>query len=147
MSAVTSLPTATVTFDDDLVLVPDGEYELAVVEWETKKIFKSEKLYLKFRVVTPGEYFGRVIPMYFNVEIVGKPSKNGHFKVRGKGDFARMFAEVFGWSGRPDRLPMSRLENRVLVGAVRTVTKGRDQRDIPKPCRYSVVDRILRVQA
>ena len=132
-----------IIIDEEAVRIPDGQYEVRLTDWQTRKIFQASKLYLNFSIVTPGPHFGKHIYRYFNVTIVGKPGRRGAFKAGLKSDFLRLFADILGWSGRPDRIPMSKLEDNVLVVQTRTVTRGSRQEALPEPCQYSVVDKVM----
>ena len=142
-----ALSGGTVSLTDELTYVPDDEYDLSFIDWETKVMFKrSKKLYLHFQITSLGEHFEKPLVMYFNAFFDGGPRKRGNFKVGPKSDFARMFANVFQWNGRLDRVPMSKLKDVILVGRTRTVSIDRRQETIPVPCHYSVVDRIISVK-
>ncbi|HJS89377.1 MAG TPA: hypothetical protein VJ738_05365 [Steroidobacteraceae bacterium] len=133
---------------EPLELVPPGEYDLRFLYHETKRIFDRPKLFLWFSIITFGDHFEKRIPRYYGAtRLIGKPGKGGRFKVGRKGDFLREFMTLFPVNAnRLDRLPMSRYENVIIVGKVRTVERGRNQRPIPPEAQYSVVDQLLRVK-
>lgn len=129
-------------------LVPPGEYDLRFLYHETKRIFDRPKLFLWFSIVTFGDHFEKRVPRYYGAtRLIGPKGKGGRFKVGHKSDFLREFMTLFPVPAkRLDRLPMSQFENVMIVGHVRTVERGYNQRPIPENARYSVVDQLLRVR-
>ena len=136
------------TCTEELPLLPDGEYEVVYSHHETwKYLGKAPKVTFWFKVVSIGDYFGVLLPRYFNVNrIVGKPAKYGRFKAGRTSDFLLEFCNLFPRKiSRLDRIPLSLLEKEVLVVLTRTVTKNREQRHLPEVLKYSVIDRWLRI--
>ncbi len=148
MSALkNALPDAFV--DDDLPpLVKQGVYELAFVEYRTAIMFrnKAHKLIMTFRIVSMGEFFGLLLPRYYNVKkVIGKPQRSGRFKCGKKGDFLRDYLTLFPHKEpRLDRVPMSAYENVIIEGKIKTVTESR-RKAIPKPLQYSCISELRRV--
>jgi hypothetical protein len=132
--------------DDQLTQIPEGDYVLRFEFHETKRIFKSEKIYLHFRIMNMGQHFEKPITGYYNCSIIGKPGKDGRFKAGWKSNLMR---EIVGLTGqlpkRTDRLRLSPLKTMLVLGRVENVTKTSAQRDIPEPLRYSIVRQLLRV--
>lgn len=129
-------------------LIPSEKYEFVFEYYETSKLLggRALKLTLWFKVITPGKSFELVIPRYYNVlRIIGKPGKNGNFKVGWNSNFTREFSDLFGAPSRPDRMPMSNFKNKIIVGETRVVSIGYQQRKIHKELRYSVIKRLLKV--
>jgi hypothetical protein len=71
--------------------------------------------------------------------VFGRPGKHGRFKVGNSSKFLREYATLFHSVGRLDRIPMSRFGQHIIVGKVRTVTMGGDQKRIPGAMQYSVI--------
>jgi hypothetical protein len=130
-------------------LISDGIYLLAFSHYETVYQFRSYKLVLHFRVVTPGPALGAHLCRYYAVRSVATKSrqKGGQFKVGQKSDFYREFCRVFGAPARPDRITPMSYRNTVVLGEVVTVTRGHDQQSIPEGAQYSKVSRLLRLEA
>lgn len=130
-------------------LIPEGIYLLAFNHHETVFQFRSYKLVLHFRVVTPGPAFGVRLCRYYAVRSVATKSrqKGGQFKVGQKSDFFREFCRVFGAPARADRITPATYRNTVVLGEVVTVTRGHDQQTIPDGARYSKVSRLIRLEA
>src|SRR5947209_2097019 len=65
-------------------LIDEGEYDLHFLHHETQVLCggKAPKVALRFRIVTPGSFFGMIVPRYYNVRaIAGRPRKGGKFQV------------------------------------------------------------------
>ena len=133
---------------DELPLVKQGIYKIVFVSYETAKLFngKSLKLILWFRIVSEGEYFGIILPRYYNVKrIIGQPMKNGNFSITRNSNFVREYVDLFGLPHRLDRIPMTAFKNVIFKAATRTVTSGFNQKKIHKSLQYSVISELLEV--
>jgi hypothetical protein len=137
------------TSEDLLPKIKPGTYDLAFIEYETVRMFKgrAHKIVLWFRIVTMGEYFGAVLPRYYNVERVGKRrAKNGNFKAGLKGDFLREYCTLFpNLIQRRDRIPMSPFRQSIILGKIGTCKKARG-REIPIELQYSRIEQLLKVK-
>ena len=76
----------------------------------------------------------------------GRPGRNGDFEVSKKSNFLRDFYLICpGYPPqRLDRIPMSRFEGLTVLGKVKTVTRGFNQKEIPEPLQYSIISEIYR---
>ncbi|TNC82774.1 MAG: hypothetical protein C9356_02580 [Oleiphilus sp.] len=130
---------------DELPLLPPGEYEVGFDCYETRFLHRGHKLVLWFKVATMGEHFGKRLPRYYNISrMLGKAGKNGKFRAGRKSDFVREFYSVIPKQiGRLDRIPMTALNNVLVRAKVKTVTNGYDQRPIPEPLQYSVIEELV----
>ncbi|MEE4381988.1 MAG: hypothetical protein V2J02_08340 [Pseudomonadales bacterium] len=131
---------------DPLVLVPPGEYELVFKGWRTLLLFNRQpKVKVDFTILDPGPYQGLLLTRWYNARsLVGKPRNRGRFKHSRSSDILREFCAVVGRPVRYDRLPLSVLSGRVVVGQVATVEKDRNQQSIPDGATYSTIRRLIR---
>ena len=127
--------------DDGYVLVPEGRYTLSLIGWFTGKFFaRQPKVALIFKIVDQGEYFGAEVRRWYNIQrCIGKPGKNGRFKVVRGSDLLADFIRLVGLTTRRDRLALSKLQSVAITADVETVVRNRKQGEIPTPLRYSVV--------
>ena len=136
-----------VIIDDDLPLVPPGEYCLQFVSYSTWLMFgRNPKLILEFVITDSEIYQGIKLNKYYNVKkLKGKRGRNGSFIASRKSNFMREFFRVCPAypPKRLDRIPMSRLEGITILGNVKTVTKGYNQKDIPESLQYSIIAEIF----
>lgn len=130
--------------DEKTPLVNPGIYRLAYQRHETKSMFrgKAPKLYLHFNIIDNGPAFGCELCAYYNVRwINGKKWKVG-FKSNFLRDYVRLFGEV---PDRLDRIPMTNFKNCIIRGRIKTVERGANQKEIPKPLQYSVIEELIEV--
>lgn len=131
---------------DDRLLIPEGQYEAVYHHHETSYSFgRAPKLYVHFTVITPGEAFGKIIWIAFNVKgLRGKPRRGGGVIV---GRHHRLLKDLARLNGvttrRPDRLSITMLANKPIAVRVRTVKKDYRQGDLPEWLRYSVIDELI----
>lgn len=134
--------------DDDLPpRIPPGEYAVQMKTFKTAMMFgKAPKLIIDFVIVEQCDYFGLVLPKYYNVKrLIGRPQEGGRFKAGATGDFARDYFDLMQMSYRRlDRLPMSVMEGITFLAKVSTVKRARD-RDIPEALQYSKIERLIKV--
>jgi hypothetical protein len=130
-------------------LIPPGIYDLKFLYHETKRVFDRPKVFLWFAVMSFGDHFEKRIPRYYGAtKLIGQKGKHGRFKIGHKSDFRREFCTLFSANVRRlDRMPMSEFQNVLLVGRVRTVSRGYNQRPIPPHAQYSVIDELLGLKA
>lgn len=139
---------------DAAPLVPAGEYVGQFTHSETAVLFKTKrfpgapKLFLHFRLVEIGPHNGTVLYRPYNVAaLIGTPGRGGRFRASRRSDLVHELAIVYGRAFRPDRInlqPLSRVLVRLLV---RVVERDREQREIPEPLRYSVIQRLIGLEA
>lgn len=129
-------------------LVPDGKYQAVLVRHETAFVFKTAKVFLWFRIIEPGEHYGKELYRPYRVKrLIGKPGKNGSFRLAPGSDLFSMLVRVLDMSKRavrPDRISLRALRHGVLEIKTRTVTKDYQQREAVEWLRYSVVDDVTR---
>lgn len=129
-------------------LVPPGEYDLRFDHHETLILFgRASKLVLWFKIITFGDHFETKIARFYNIKrIIGRPGRNGRFKVGFNSDFMREYGRLFRPPRRLDRIAMSRFETVILIGKAKTVTRGHDQSEIPEAMQYSVLEELVGVR-
>lgn len=130
-------------------LVPPGVYELRFDWHETAVMFgRAPKLVLWFTIISFGPYFDIVkLPRFYNIrKVIGRPARNGRFKAGHKSNFCREYYRLFRPPTRLDRIPMTPFERHIILGRVRTVTKGSDQKEIPDGLQYSVLEELVGIK-
>lgn len=134
---------------DKPALIPPGEYQLRFTHWQTAILWgRSHKVILHCIVCDLGPHFGVKLRRFYNVEkIIGRPCKDGRFKVGWNHDLVREYAQLLPMPHRLDRLNLERLESLLIVGRVETTTTTARQKRLPDALHYSVVRELLRVEA
>ena len=126
------------------VLISPGTYEAVMIDWKVNHsgYFKKHSLLMHFRIVEVGEFYGVVLPAWFNVQ----SSKGKSIKAGWRSDFLRMYQECFNTRlDRRDRIPMHRFENVALMVEVETISKDSKGYSLGKINQYSRVRRCLPV--
>jgi len=121
-----------------LPLVPDAVYEVIFTRAERGRFKRRERTFLWFRIIQPGEFFGKDLYLVC-------PHPTGGGRVFGLG--SKMVQAVTVALGqrpkRRDRLSTRMFKNKVFRGQTRTVSKDADERERPAEDWYSVIDQLL----
>jgi len=129
-------------------LLPDGKYLVNYMHHETKKVFRTSKVFVHFKIVEPGEYMGvHLFRAYRVSEIIGKEGKNGRFRLISRTDLFLTLCNLSNKKLRPDQISIRPLKNSIILASVRTVIKDYNQRALAECLRYSVVDELISIEA
>jgi hypothetical protein len=119
--------------------VPDGIYEVGFVRPEEKMLWGRKKVFLYFRIIQTGDFFGLVLFM-----AVTFPT-NGRFALSSK--YLQQWSLAAGKRPtRRDRLSTKVFRNKTFLARVRTVTKDSDGEKRCATAQYSVIDKLIKVQ-
>lgn len=132
--------------DDKSVWIPEGIYELAFVNYETRIIF-GRKVILWFSVVKPEEYGGVIVPCYYNVnKHIGPQMEGGKFEVGRNRKFVRDYLNIFKDIEDPSDIDIENYHGKIVIGRVITVKQGSQKEKIPKCLQYSRVSEIIELK-
>jgi len=119
--------------------IPDGEYDAIFVKAESNGMWRQQKVYLWFQVISPGQWVGHKFFAACNI-----PS-NGKFTASHK--FWKWWVRAAGRRPhRGDRMSTQVFRNKVFRVLMRKVLKTAQQRDRTPAQQYSVVDDLLGIQ-
>ena len=143
-----------VALDDILVdgkvwpCIPSQIYQAVYTHHETTKVFNTPKVFVHFRIVEPGPYFGVHLYRAFRVaDFVGKPGRNGRFRLKKRSELYLTMCWLYEWRKmRPDRVSLRDLKSVVLRVTTRTVKRDYKQRPLPEALRYSVIYEIKGIE-
>jgi hypothetical protein len=124
------------------LLVPDSDYQIGFVRAERGHFENRQRIFLWFRIITPGEQFG--IELYL---VCPCPANGG--KIFGLGS-KLVAAATVALGQRPkrrDRLSTRTFAGKVFLARTRTVTRDHKGKERPREDHYSVLDELLRVEA
>ena len=125
--------------------LPDGEYEVQYMYWETVKQQHGGKAIVHFAIVSE-DCAGIEILRYYNVrELVGPPKKSGKFKVGDRCDLVREYRRLLGDPDRLDRISLNRYRNKRIIVSVRQVSSDWKENTLPESAFYSVIGELLRI--
>ncbi|HKQ22896.1 MAG TPA: hypothetical protein VJT81_00455 [Burkholderiales bacterium] len=154
---MSALPKLAVVSNDDIqidygteVLIPDATYEVVYQGHKTALVFgKHPSVSLRFRIITPGEYFGKEIARHYRVaKLKGEPRENGAFTLRRNSLLFLELVRLSDFKQKPSRISLSVLRGCAFEVSTRTVKKSwHKQTKLPIWLQYSVVDRIRKQTA
>lgn len=127
--------------DESWPLIPEGIYQVSCVHIEkAASHFKALKMFLHFKIVTPGQYMGTELFMAMNL-INTKTNKPFKQVPRGSKYFEQwVLANNNIFPMRNDRMSSKIFLNGVFEAVVRTVKpKFQDGTDKPDSFHYSIV--------
>jgi hypothetical protein len=130
-------------------LIPPGEYRLRFLHWHTGVYFgRAAKVTAWFSVMDQGVAFQARLPRHYNVrKLKGKQGRNGGFVAGWHSDLMREYATLAGMSNRNDRIVLARFSSLLLIGKVETVNSTYSQGELAPALQYSVIRKLLRVEA
>jgi hypothetical protein len=121
-------------------LIPEGKYEAVCTGHEESFCFgKTRKLFLHFKIITPGEHLGKELFLPFNMPYDGK------LKLGSK--YYKTWVMVNSWQKPTRNAKMSPriFLNKAYIVNVKTVKPQHNGAIMPKDFHYSVIEQILRV--
>jgi hypothetical protein len=128
-------------------LVPDGRYLVKFIGWATVVMFgKAGKLAMEFQICD-GSHLGVKLVRWHNVKPLGKVGKNGRFRTGWGSDLTREYIKLIGSVSRTDRMALTKLTPLLIEAEVVTVASSRRQEALPAALQYSVIRRLIRVEA
>ena len=134
--------------EDVPALIPPGEYLVKFSHWHTCLLFgKQGKLALVFTVCDLGEYLGTKLFRWYNVRLRGKSGHNGKFSTGWGSDLLHEYVRLVGMATRRDRIALTRYTGLLIRAKVETVTTSRTQGILPDALHYSVIRKLLSIEA
>ena len=132
--------------DGDTVLVPDGEYELRYVDFETAMYFGKPKVVVHYAIIRPDDYAGLPVDRFYNAKkLTSPPGRFGKYIAPRRGDLFREFKRLVGRADRLDRLRFARLKGQRVIGEIHTVKIDHKHEKLPEDDRYSRIRRLIKV--
>jgi len=132
--------------DGECVLVPEGEYELRYVDYETATYYGSPKVVVHYAIVEPDEFAGLPVDRFYNAKkLTGPPGLFGRYIAPRRGDLFREFKKLVGHAERLDRLCFARLKGERVIGEIQTVKTDHKHEELSEDDRYSRIRRLIKV--
>lgn len=123
-------------------LVPHGDYQVGFVRAVRGRFKNRERIFLWFRIVTPGTQHG--VELYL---VCPCPENGGKKFGVGSKLFAAAAVALGHFPKRRDRLSTRLFAGKVFLARTRTVTTDSDQKLRQTRDHYSVIDKLLRLDA
>lgn len=131
-------------------LLPEGEYTARYLHHETKKAFGDHKVYVHFELLDHGtHYLTKLYRAYRVRDFKGKSGKGGGVILGKRSELFITLCHIFEGvkDFRPDRVSLKMLKHFILLVTVKTVTNDYKQRKLPECLKYSVIDKLVRIEA
>ena len=128
--------------------IPEGEYAFNYVDYITCMAFNVPRVLLRMKICDPGPYLGRLLERWYPVTFLkGEQKKFGDYAVGKRSDLFRELTKLgLAKGARTDRISLSVLKGKTVIGRVGTVTKDRRRSPLPKESHYSVIRELLRIE-
>ncbi len=125
--------------------IPCGDYEATLTNWYTANICGVPKVVLLFTIIESGSYYETVVARFYAVKrFKSKQGLNGCFVAKPRGAFADDYHTMNPYAKRlrPDRVPMTQLQDKIYMISVGDVSTNHKQKDHGEQQKYSVVRKI-----
>ncbi|WP_405222215.1 hypothetical protein [Lentisalinibacter sediminis] len=124
-------------------LIPEGEYLVRFMYYETGQSWNSNKVILHF-AVAEGEYGGTPLIRYYNALDLEPPlGRDGKFTVGDRSHLVKEFRSLLSESSAKGDINLNLYRGRLIrarVGSTRQTGLGED---LDKPNQYSVIRKLL----
>ena len=132
--------------EGETVLVPEGEYEIRYLYYETGHYFGKACVTVDFVIIGPEEYEGLPICRFYNVkELDGPPRRFANYKANNGGNLTREFRRIAGHTGRPDRISFRQFKNLRIIAEIETVRRDYKRQALDEDDHYSRISRLVKV--
>jgi len=127
-------------------LVPEGEYELRYVDYETGHYFGRARVIVHFAIIEPQEYAGLPIDRFYNVKGLGGPPRRfGEYKAKNRGNLTREFKRIAGQTGRLDRISFKRFKDLRIIAEIQAVRRDYQHQTLDEDDHYSRISKLVKV--
>ncbi len=132
--------------EGETVLVPEGEYEIRYVDYETAHYFGKACVIVRFAIIEPEEYAGLPIDRFYNVKrLDGPPRRFGEYTAKNRGNLIREFRRIAGHAGRLDRISFKRFKNLRIIAEIQTVRRDYQRQTLDEDDHYSRISKLVKV--
>jgi len=128
------------------ITVPNGEYELRYIDYETARFFQSPKVILHCAIIEPDDFAGLPVDRFYNVtRLTGPPGRYGNYIAPARGDLFREYRMMISEPERRDRISFRSLKGKRLIAELESVKKDHQHNPISEELQYSRISRFVRV--
>ena len=140
---------STVQRNELAALVPEGQYKVRFIQYETLKRFGSSKLRMEFQIIDFGDHFETSVCRYYTLHhLIGKPCVGGRFKPTAQTSVLLVhYYDCHPTAPRIkrlDRIPMDLWKDGEYIADVKTVSSNHRQHKLPEQLQYSKIDDLRR---
>jgi len=120
-------------------VIPDGIYEAVCFKHDEAYLFKSLKLFLHFEIISPAEYKGIKIQMYFNMPVNRRLAQGSKYY--------KTWVMVNDWKqpSRNTKMSPKLFKNKVFRVKTFKAKPKHNGKEMPESQQYSKVEEIVEV--
>jgi len=135
-----------VSIDTDRpILIPEGEYNFLLTSIWKGFMYKGRapKVFLTFRIMTEGPYYGQHLKRYYNVN--GFTKKNEVIPRGWTSYLVREYTVLFGLPRTLKDIGLTKFKGKIIRGKVKTVKKDFKGKDLAEPNWHSCIDELTQL--
>jgi len=126
-------------------LIPEGEYLVRFMYYETGQSWNSKKVRLQF-AVADGEYAGTPLTRYYNALDLEPPTgRNGKFSVGDRSHLVKEFRSLLSDASAIGEIDLNLYRDRLVRAKVGTTSQTGLGEELDKPNQYSVIRKLLEI--
>jgi len=126
-------------------LIPEGEYLVRFMYYETGQSWNSKKVILHFAVAV-GEYGGTPLTRYYNALDLEPPiGRNGQFSAGGQSHIVKEFRSLLSDASAIDEIDLNLYRGRLIKARVDTTSRTGLGEELDQPNQYSVIRKLLEI--
>ena len=130
---------------DRPILIPEGEYDFMLTNIWKGCMYggRAPKVFLTFRIVTEGPYYGQHLKRHYNVK--GFNKKNEIIPRGWTSDLVREYTVLFGLPRTLKYIGLTKFKGKVIRVKVRTVKTNNRGKALAEPNWYSCIDELTKL--
>ena len=130
---------------DRPILIPEGEYDFMLTNIWKGYMYggRAPKVFLTFRIMTEGPYYGQHLKRYYNVK--GFTKKNEIIPSGWTSNLVRDYGRLWGLPTKLKDIGVTRFKGKVIRGKVKTVKKDFKGKPLPESLWYSRIDELIKI--
>ena len=127
------------------ILVPDGEYVVRYLDYETGNYWGTPKVVVHFVIVESDNFEGSPVDRFYNAtRLTSPPGRFGNYVAPACGDLIREFNRLTGSMERADRISFAKLKGKRIQAEVKRVQYDYCHEPLAEADQYSRISRLIR---
>ena len=130
---------------DRPILIPESEYDFLLTSIRKGYMYggRAPKVFLTFRIVTEGSFYGQHLKRYYNVR--GFTKKNEIIPSGWSSYLVRDYGRLWSLPTKLKDIGVTRFKGKVIRGKVKTVKKDFKGKPLPESLWYSRIDELIKI--
>jgi len=130
---------------DRPILIPEAEYDFMLTNIWKGYMYKGRapKVFLTFRIMTEGPYYGQHLKRHYNVK--GFTKKNEVISRGWTSDLVREYTVLFGLPRTLKDIGLTKFKGKVIRGKVKTVKTNNRGNPLAEPNWHSCIDELTKL--